>query len=250
MSQEKITLAVEPRTVEGKAVKYLRKDGIVPAVIHDHGKTSILIQADYQTLYKTYMQAGKHHAVHLAVGGKNYVAMIKAVDFEPKKHLITHVVFGAVSAREKIEAEIPVHPRYAEGNEASPAERASLIVINNLTSVIIEATASTMPDALYYDAEKLVEAGDQVKVADLEIPKDASLKTDMEATLATVYEPSAIAADNEDAGGDAVPGDEQAVEADTQPDNVDEDAGQKDELRPGGKMENEDKTQGHNPEKH
>lgn len=248
MTQDKIELALDIREVNGKAVKHLRKQGIVPAVIHDHGKDSVLVQGEYQTVYKTYIQAGKHHPVAIKAGSKNYTAMIKSVDFEPKKHTISHVVFGAVSAHEKIEAEVPVHPRFAEGEESTPAERASLIVINNLTTVVVEATASTMPDALYYDAEKLVEVGDKVAVSDLDVPKDIEIKTEPEATIATVYEPSAIAAANEDAGGDAEPGDEQAVETDVTPENAEEASGG-DEIRPGGKKEFEDKSQGHNPEK-
>ena len=49
---DSITLLVEPRDTLGKGVKRLRKTGIVPAVIHDHGKDSIHIQAEYQALVK------------------------------------------------------------------------------------------------------------------------------------------------------------------------------------------------------
>jgi large subunit ribosomal protein L25 len=248
MTQDKISLTLDERTVEGKAVKYLRQQGIVPAVIHDHGKPSVMVQGDYQTVYKTYLAAGKHHPVILKAGSKNYTAMIKAVDFEPKKHMITHVVFGAVKANEKIEADVPIHPKYAEGDDSSPAERASLIVINNLTTVLVEATASKMPDALYFDAEKLVKVGDHVTVADLEVPDGAEIKTEAEATLATVYEPSALAAANDAAGGTAEPGDEQVVETEVTPEDAEE-HGEGDEIRPGGKKEFEDKSQGHNPEK-
>jgi len=249
MTQDKIELTLDLRTVEGKAVKHLRKEGIIPAVIHDHGKDSILVQGEYQAVYKAYMHAGKHHPVAVKAGGKNYTAMIKTIDYDPKKHLVTHVVFGAVKANEKIEAEVPVHPHYAEGNELSPAERASLIVISNLTHVVVEATASTMPDALYYDAEKLVEVGDHITVADLEILKDIEIKSEHEATIATVYEPSALAAANDAAGGDAEPGDEQAVDSDVTPENVEEST-KGDEQRPGGKKEFEDKSQSQSPEKH
>ncbi len=248
MTQEKIELNLQPREITGKAVKYLRRDGQVPAVIHDHGKDSVLVQAEYQTIYKTYMAAGKHHPVALTVGSKHYTAMIKTIDFEPKKHTISHVVFGAVSAREKIEAEVPVHPKYAEGEESTPAERASLIVINNLTAVVVEATAATMPNALYYDAGKLAAEGDKVTVADLEVPKDVVVKTDPEATLATVFEPSALAAANDAAGGDAEPGDEQTVDSDVAPEDA-SDTSDRDELNPGGRKEKEDHQQGTNPEK-
>jgi large subunit ribosomal protein L25 len=248
MTQDKITLALDIRTVTGKAVKHLRKQEIVPAVIHDHGKPSILLQGDYQTVHKAFIKAGKHHPIALKAGDKNYIAMIKTVDFEPKKHVISHVVFGAVKANEKIEAEVPIHPKYAEGDESYPAERNSLIVINNLTSVLVEAIPSQMPDALYFDAGKLVEVGDHVTVADLEVPEGVVLKIEPEATLATVYEPSALAAANDAAGGTAEPGDEQVVETDVTPENVEE-SDEGDEQRPGGKKEFEDKSQGHNPEK-
>ena len=110
MSQDTISLEVTNRVVTGKAVKHLRTAGTLPAVIHDHGKPSINIQADYVAITKVWRQAGKHHPVQLSNEGKKYTALIKTATFDPKKHLLTHVVFNSVSATEKVEAEIPVRP--------------------------------------------------------------------------------------------------------------------------------------------
>ena len=41
MSDQDITLVLENREAVGKAVKQLRREGQLPAVIHDHGKESI-----------------------------------------------------------------------------------------------------------------------------------------------------------------------------------------------------------------
>jgi large subunit ribosomal protein L25 len=239
MSQEKIELTLEPRTVSGKAVRQLRRDGVTPAVIHDHGKDSILVQGDRQLLLKAYLQAGKHHPIALKAGGKNYTALIKTVDFEPKKHTIRHVVFGAVTANEKVEAEVPIHPAYAEGNEASPAERSGYLVISNVSTVIVEAIATNLPDELTYDAEKLVEVGDNITVAELKVPSGVEIKTEPETVIATVYEPSAIAAANDAAGGDA---EESSPEVPTEngspADDVDSQA---EENQPGGKAGNQPK---------
>lgn len=208
MSQDKIELTLEPRTTVGKAVRQLRREGVTPAVIHDHGKDSVLVQADRQVLTKAYLRAGKHHPIALTAGGKSYIALIKTVDFEPKKHTIRHIVFGAVNAREKVEAEVPVHPHYAEGNEMSPAERGGLLVISNVSTVIVEATPSNLPDELTYDAEKLVEVGDSITVAELSVPEHVEIKTEPETVVATVYEPSAIAAANDALAGEAEEGKE------------------------------------------
>lgn len=244
---DQITLSVDTRETIGKGVKRLRASGIVPGVIHDHGRDSVHIQAEYQALYKAYQQAGRHHPVEVSAGGKKYTTIIKAVTFDPKYNALTHIVFGAIKANEKVDAEIPVHPRYDEGNDSSPAERAGLIVLAQATSVAVKALPKDLPDQLTYDAEKLVQIGDQVTVADLSIPSGVELETEPEHVLATVFEPSALAAANDDAGGDAAPEDAGVVDADNE--STAEEGTQADEIRPGGKAEKEDKDQGRNPEK-
>lgn len=203
MSQDAITLELETRDVTGKAVKKLRNDGVVPAVIHDHGKPSVIVQGNTVAMLKAYRQAGKHHPIQLNAAGKKYTAMIKVAEFEPRKQMLTHIVFNAVSATQMVEAEVPIHAQYSEGNESSPAERNNLLVISNIEVVMVKALANKLPDALYYDAEKLVEAGDHVTVADLVVPADVEIEAEANQTIATVYEPSAIAAANDSAGGDA-----------------------------------------------
>jgi large subunit ribosomal protein L25 len=203
MSQDSINLTLEPREVTGKAVRHLRREGTVPAVIHDHGKDSVVVQGDYMTVLKVWQQAGKHHPVNLKAGDKSYVALIKTAEFDPKKHLLTHVVFNAVDKNQKVDAEVPVHARYEEGNESSPAERNGLIVLTHLDAIQVKAIPSKIPDFVEYDAEKLVEIGDNVTVADLTIPEEVELLTEVEHSIATVYEPSALQAANEAAAGDA-----------------------------------------------
>jgi len=64
-----ITLDLEKREITGKAVKRLRDQGLVPAVIHDHGKDSIVVMAPYLDMLKVYQKAGKHHPVNLTADG-------------------------------------------------------------------------------------------------------------------------------------------------------------------------------------
>lgn len=249
MAQDSISLTLDAREVTGKSVKHLRKEGQVPAVIHDHGKASVIAQGDAVALLKAYRLAGKHHPIELTAGGKKYTAMIKTAEFEPRKHQLNHIVFNAVSAGQKVEAEIPIHARYDEGNESSPAERNGLIVLAQLETVQVKAEPSKLPDVLTYDAEKLVEIGDHATVADLIIPADVELITEPEHAIATVYEPSALAAANDAAAGDAEPEDAGAVESEEGSAETDDQTSGEDEQRPGGKKEFEDKEQGRNPTK-
>lgn len=200
---EEVALELEKREVTGKAVKRLRQEGLVPAVIHDHGKDSVVVMGPSLDLIKAYNRAGKHHPVSLKAAGKSYMALIKTVDFDPKKHELRHVVFNAVKANEKVTAEIPVQIKFDEGNDSSPAERAGLVVLHQLESVEVDALPKDLPDVLTFNGEKLVEVGDQATVADLVVPATVTVKTDPTHPLATVFEPSALQAANDAAGGDA-----------------------------------------------
>lgn len=203
MSQDSISLKLEPRKTLGKAVKHLRSEGQVPAVIHDHGKPSLHVQGESLAMLRVWQKAGKHHPVELKAGDKSFVALIKDAEFDPRKHQLQHIVFNAVDKDQKVEAEIPLRPRYAEENEASPAERNGLIVLSQLDTVQVKAIPTSLPDFLEYDAEKLVEIGDHVTVADLMVPEGVEVEVESEHAIATVYEPSALAAANEAAAGDA-----------------------------------------------
>lgn len=203
MSQDTINLELQPRATLGKAVKHIRKDGQVPAVIHDHGKPSLHVQAEYMTVLKVWRQAGKHHPVQLKADGHDFTALIKDATFDPRKHRLTHIVFNAVDKNQKVEAEVPIRPRYAEGNESTPAERSGLIVLEQLDAVDVKAIPTNLPDFLEYDAEKLMEIGDHVTVADLIVPAGVEVETEASHAVATVYEPGALAAANDALAGAA-----------------------------------------------
>ncbi len=186
MSGQDISLLVAERTVEGKAVKGLRKTGIIPAVIHDHGQESKIIQAPYSDIWKAYQQAGKHHPVTLSLGSKKIMTIIKDIDIDPKKHELRHVVFNAIKMDEKVETEVPVH---LVGE--IPAERASLLVIRQLDHVVIEALPKDLIDLLEVDASKLVEIGDKIFVSDIVVPAGVTILTEAEHPIATVEESKA-----------------------------------------------------------
>jgi len=247
MPKDSIVLDLEARTVTGKAVKHLRREGRIPAVIHDHGKPSLHVQGNSIAMLKVWRAAGKHHPVELKTGDQSFVALIKEASFDPRKHQLTHVVFNAVDKNQKVDAEIPVRPRYEEGNESSPAERNGLIVLAQLETVQVKAIPTKLPDFFEYNAEKLVEIGDHATVADLVIPEGVEIVTEPEHTIATVYEPSALAAANDAAGGDAEEGEEPEVEGEEGAEGAEGESGETKqegsagEDKPGGKGQDEPK---------
>lgn len=212
---DKVTLTLKDREVTGKAVKQLRRDGMVPAVIHDHGKPSIIVQGEYLKVEKAYKQAGRSQPLTLKTDDKQYTALIKNITYDPKKGVLSHVVFNAVKANEKVTAEIPVRVKLAEGDEQTPAEQAGLVVLHQTETVEVEAFPRNLPEELFVDGAKLVEPGDSLTVADIEVPENVIIKTEETTPVATAYEPSALqsAEAEEETSGEGQEGSEEGEAA-------------------------------------
>ena len=183
-------LKLEERTVIGKGLSGLRHDGLVPAVIHNHGQPSIHVMGPEMELTKIYRVAGKHHPLQLKVGSQDFLVLIKDAHFNPVKHRLRHVVFQAIKQDEKVEAEIPIR---LEGE--IPAEKVGLMILNQLDHVEVEALPKNLPDELVVDATKLAELHDKITIADLDVPEGVTVLTDVEHPIATVVETRAQVAE-------------------------------------------------------
>lgn len=205
---EKVVLTVEERNVIGKKVKQLRKQGFVPAIVYGSEMEPVAVQAETVAATKAWRTAGKHQPVEITIGGKTRLAMIKSADLQPVKRSLRHLSLHVVKQNEKVETEVAVHVTNAG---ETPAEKAGLVVLKTIETVQIAALPKSLPDAVEVPGEKLAEAGDHVTVADI-LPIDGvTVLSDPDQIVATVYEPGALQAANDAAGGDAV--DETVVDA-------------------------------------
>ena len=189
MSDQDITLVLENREAVGKAVKKLRREGQLPAVIHDHGKASIHVMAGSTELTKVWKQAGKHHPVHLVVGTKKYLALIKDADFEPRRNQLRHIVFNSIEQNKPVETEVPV---VFEGTPE--AEKVGYMLLRQIDSVIVKALPNNLPDAIKVDVSGLAAVGDRLHVSDLILPANVTMITEPEHAVAIVEEPRSLAA--------------------------------------------------------
>jgi large subunit ribosomal protein L25 len=189
---DKISLQAESRTVLGKKVKVMRREGRVPAVIHERGKDSIHISALAADLTKVWREAGKNHIVDLLVDGKSKAVMFKDVSRDPARGTINHAALYAIKQNEAVTTEVPVK---IVGE--IPAEKASWYVSHQLDMVEVKALPSDLPEVLEVEGAKLVAVGDVVKVADINVSKQVEILTDLERTIAVVEDPSVKAAQAE-----------------------------------------------------
>ncbi len=234
-----VVLKLEERKVLGKGVKQLRRDGLVPGVIHDHGKESMHVQAPYREVAKAFELAGKHQPVELKLGQKQHMAIIKDVDFEPTKRQMRHIVFNAIKQNEEIETEIPLK---FVGDEI-PAEKVGLMVLQSLTHVTVKALPKDLPDEFEVDLTTLAEVGDRITIEDLKVPAGVTITSDPETPIAVVEMPRDQIAEADAAAAelaaDAEQPEAEAVEAQHGEDTPQDT--QAPEDQPGGKKQFEPK---------
>lgn len=222
---DNIALVLTKRAATGKQVAKLRASGQIPGVVYGHDFSATNVQAPEVKFAKVVAVAGKHQMVDLDIDGKKEMGLIKSIDVDPVKNTIRHVAFHIVKQNEKVETEVPIK---LIGQGESEAERAGLIVLQSLETLKVRALPKDLPDSLDASILTLSEPGQGVTIADLTIPAGVELvEENMEITIASVYEPSALAAANDAAGGDAeeeteVPseeGSDEAAESETKPDD-------------------------------
>lgn len=210
---DKIQLTLDERVLQGKKVKQLRRDGLVPVVVYGPGDEPINGQVDSRVMHKVYVQAGTHAPVHLTVGGKKKIAMIKEVDRDPVKGSMRHVSFHAVNAKNPVVAEIPVH---LIGEGESEAEKNGYVILQNLEKIEVRALPMDLPEAIEISIKDLKEAGEKLTLAAATLPEgvefveheshhgdDEEQHSVTDFLVASVWEPSALQAANEATAGDA-----------------------------------------------
>ncbi len=210
---DKINVTLEVRGQQGKKVAHLRKEGIVPGVIYGQGFDPILVQSPYQILEKVVRAAGKHTPIHVTIDGKKKIAMIKDVDRDPVKARIRHISLHAVKANEAVTAEVPI--RLTEEGE-SEAEKAGLVVLQAIEDIEVKAKPADLPEVLEISTLSLKSTEDKLTLSDITLPQGvefADVELDLELVVANVYEPAALQAANDAAGGDAEEADADSVES-------------------------------------
>lgn len=198
-----ISLKLDARTAVGKQVAKLRQTGMVPSVVYGGSAEPISTQSPLVETTKVAHTAGKHSPIDIVIDGKKTLAIIKSIDMDPVKHMLRHVAFHTIKSDEKIVTEVPV---VLVGLGESAAERAGLVVLQAIEHIEIRAFPGDLPESIEMSIIDLATDEDKLTISDITLPKGvefADHEQDMDLVIANVYEPSALQASNDAAGGDA-----------------------------------------------
>ncbi len=221
-----ITLKLDERTLEGKKLAKLRESGYIPSVVYGGNDLPIMAQSKQVETTKIVHTAGKHTPISLTIDGKKRLAIIKSIDMDPVKHVLRHVAFHTIKQSDIITTEVPI---ILVGIGESAAERAGLVILQAIEHIEIKAKPADLPESLELSIIELTTTEDKISVSDIKLPSGvefADVDQDTELVIANVYEPSALQAANEAAGGDAEDESEVIVEGETETSEAEADQSQ------------------------
>lgn len=179
---EKIVLDATRRSVIGKQVSTLRRDGKLPAVMYGHNFEPTPITLDLHTTSIVLGGVSSSHLITINLEGKEYATLIREKQRDFIRGTLRHIDFQVVSLTEKIRTSVRI-----ELTGESPAVRLyNGVVVNGITEVEIEALPQDLPDRLTLDLSSLKEIGDGLYVKDLPISEKAAILTDVEEMIAVI----------------------------------------------------------------
>lgn len=167
-------LAAEKRTISGKNVKRLRKDGILPANIYGKSFTSLQVQLplkEFSTIYNKVHETG---LIDLKVDGDTLPVLIHNVQVHPATYEPIHADFYKVNLKEKVHTAIPVVPT---GEPKAVTDKIGAL-LQTLNEVEVEALPADLPENFEVNVEPLAAVDEQITVEQLKVPTGVTIITE------------------------------------------------------------------------
>ncbi len=160
-------LNAQVRTVTGKQVNRLRREGWIPAVIYGPGIESRPLQVAAREAEEIVLRAGTTHLIALSIdGGPAQQVLIRGFQRDPIRRNLLHLDFYRVEMDKPITMEVPI----VLVGSSPVLERREGILIQGKQTVEIECLPRDLIEAVEVDLSLLTEVDQQITVADLVLP--------------------------------------------------------------------------------
>ncbi len=215
-----VRLDAQARTLMGKKVGRLRRQGIVPANIYGGGlESSIPVQIDVRSLREVLLAAGTTTVVDVRIraaegraggaDGATHPVLVERISRHPGTGQVLHVDLRQVRLDRPVRTGVPV----TLVGEA-PAINLGNVLFHPVDTIELEALPRDLPHAIEVDVSGLAEVDQQITVADLRLPAGVTVDTDPETVVVKIVASKLeqeVAAEEAEAAAEAAA--EEAAEA-------------------------------------
>ena len=182
--QDKLLLAVIPRTIFGKKLKKLRKEGIVPANIFGPEFKSQAVSLNFKDFSKIYKIAKQTGVVYLKLNSDKLPVMIKNVQRHPVNDNLLHIDFRKIDLKQKIQTDVPIK---IIGQSEAVTQKGG-VLLTQAESLLVEALPNDIPRQIDIDISGLKELNQEIKVSSLTKSDKFQIKENEDKIIVSVVE--------------------------------------------------------------
>jgi len=180
---DQLVLNAEPRTITGKQVRQLRRQGLVPAVVYGKATKPIHVQIPQKELDIVLMKVGESTLLQLQVAGEAEPLTVLVRD--QQRHILkqhpTHVDFYAVVMTEKLRVRIPL----TLVGQAPVLALATGVVVQPLEELDVECLPGDLVSHISVDISVLKDFDAVIRVKDLVLPPGIEVLDEPDDIVAT-----------------------------------------------------------------
>jgi len=182
-----VQLAVDPRSVMGKKVKSLRRQGIIPAHLYGHRTESLAVQLSEKTVSTLLRNAGANTIIDLHINGESAPrpVMLRGVQRDPVTGELVHIDFFQISLTEKLRSDVPL----VLTGEAPAVSMYGGVLLQTLDHLPVEAFPTDIPDRIEVDVSHLETLDAAMFVRDLRVPASVHVLAGLDQVVAKVAAP-------------------------------------------------------------
>lgn len=184
---ERVVIKAAPRTVLGKKVARLRREGRLPANVYGRGIQSQAVDIDSREFGRTIKSAGLRAMIQLDIAGESrprYV-ILRGIERKGGTGDPIHIDFFQVDPEQPIQANVPLR---LIGDAPAVRDLAGTL-LPGLDVVAVRCKPLDIPDNIEVDIVKITGFDVSLKVSDIVAPPGVEILTDADVVVATVMAP-------------------------------------------------------------
>lgn len=173
---DEITFRVVPRTVVGKKVKQIRREGWVPLALYGPGFETELYQATEFDVNQMLAAAGMTNLISMQVeGGKKPLqALVREIQRDVLTDALIHLDLYRISMTHKLSTEVPIELV----GESPLVVQGEAMLLTLIDRVEVECLPGDLVSSLELDISPLQSMGDSLLVKDLAVPRGIAVLAD------------------------------------------------------------------------
>lgn len=146
-----LQLDAEIRTITGRKVKQLRRQGFVPVVVYGNNQAGQSLQIEERPFERVLQQGGTSQLIEVNIAGQETLnVLVRDLQLHPVKRSIIHADLYAVNLKEKQQVSISIVP-----TGRSEAESSASMVLQVMDAIMVDALPTDIPIEIECDITAL-----------------------------------------------------------------------------------------------